>query len=90
MDVTFQTGFNIVVAILGFGLGVFMTRLFASLDALRAQDEKLTEEITKIKIALPTNYVTKPDMDAIAIVIFKKLDIITAKLDGKMDKVGAV
>ncbi len=85
--VEYQTLFNIVFGLLGIGLGMFMNRLFNSLDQLRKQDEKLTEEITKIKVTLPTAYVTKGQMDAIAVTLFQKLDYITEKLDSKADKI---
>jgi hypothetical protein len=86
MELTFQTLFNIALALISFGLGFIVNRLFQSLDALREQDNKLTAEITAIRIALPTNYVTKPDMEGFVNAIFKKLDIISNKLDGKVDK----
>jgi len=82
----YQTFFNVVIGLLGVGLGMFMNRLFASLDMLRAQDLKLTEEITKIKVSLPTSYVTKTDLDNMASILFKKLDSISSTLDGKADK----
>ncbi len=86
MEVNFQTLFNIALSLISFGLGFIVNRLFSSLDALREQDAKLTSEITAIKIALPTNYVTKPDMEGFVNAIFKKLDVISEKLDGKADK----
>ncbi len=86
MEVNFQTLFNIALALVSFGLGFIVNRLFQSLDALREQDNKLTAEITAIRIALPTNYVTKPDMEGFVNAIFKKLDVISEKLDGKADK----
>ena len=79
MELTFQTLFNGAIALISFGLGFIVNRLFSSLDALRDQDQKLTEQITAIKIALPTNYVTKPDMEGYVNAIFKKLDIMTNK-----------
>jgi hypothetical protein len=82
----YQTLFNLAFGILGIGLGMFMNRLFTSLDQLRLQDAKLTEEITKIKVSLPTSYVTKAQLDDVAMVLFKKLDHITDKLDEKADK----
>ncbi len=82
----YQILFNIVIGFLGVSLGMFMNRLFISLDMLRAQDAKLTEEITKIKVTLPTAYVTKADMDGMATTIFHKLDAISDKLDNKVDK----
>jgi hypothetical protein len=86
MDITFQTLFNGAIALISFGLGFIVNRLFSSLDALREQDAVLTKEITGIRIALPTNYVTKPDMEGFVNAIFKKLDVISNKLDKKVDK----
>jgi len=86
MELDFQTLFNAAIALISFGLGFIVNRLFQSLDALREQDNKLTAEITAIRIALPTNYVTKPDMEGFVNAIFKKLDVISNKLDKKVDK----
>lgn len=86
MELTFQTLFNVALSLISFGLGFIVNRLFQSLDALREQDNKLTAEITAIRIALPTNYVTKPDMEGFVNAIFKKLDVISGKLDNKVDK----
>ncbi len=86
MEIDFQILFNIALALISFGLGFIVNRLFGSLDALREQDAKLTAEIVAIKIALPTNYVTKPDMEGFVGAIFKKLDVISDKLDNKVDK----
>lgn len=86
MDVEFQTLFNISTAVIAFGLGFMVNRVFNKLDALTVQDALLTKEIFGIKIALPTNYVTKEQLDSMAGAIFKKLDVISDKLDMKMDK----
>ena len=86
MDITFQTLFNGAIALISFGLGFIVNRLFSSLDALREQDAVLTKEITGIRIALPTNYVTKEQLDTMAGALFKKLDVISDKLDLKADK----
>jgi len=87
METEFQTLFNIATTIIAFGLGYIVNRVFNKLDGLTAQDLLLTKEITAIRIALPTNYVTKEQLDNIANAIFKKLDSISNKLDSKADKV---
>jgi hypothetical protein len=74
MNIDFQILFNGAVGIIGMGVGFMLNRIFKGLDNLRTQDEELTDEINKIKIALPTNYVTKPDLDRIANTMFDKLD----------------
>ncbi|MHA1806195.1 MAG: hypothetical protein ACTSX2_01310 [Candidatus Thorarchaeota archaeon] len=86
MEAEFQTLFNIATTIIAFGLGFVVNRVFNKMDALTAQDALLTKEIYGIKIALPTNYVTKPQLDQMANAIFKKLDTISNKLDMKADK----
>ena len=91
-----QILFNVAMAALGFVLGYMVNRLFHKLDALTTQDAKLTQEINSVKISLPTNYVTKQDMehfkadmDTIARALFIKLDKISDKLNGKVDKADA-
>lgn len=86
MELDFQTLFNVALALISFGLGFMVNRVFNKLDALTVQDALLTKEIFGIKIALPTNYVTKEQLDSMAGAIFKKLDVISDKLDMKMDK----
>ncbi len=86
MELDFQTLFNVALSLISFGLGFIVNRLFGSLDALREQDAALTKEITAIRIALPTNYVTKEQLDVMGGALFKKLDAISNKLDRKVDK----
>ena len=90
MEHDFQTWFNIGTSVFGFGLGFMVNRVFNKLDNLTIQDAQLTKEIYGIKIALPTNYVTKPQLDQMASAIFKKLDSISNKLDSKADKVPGI
>ena len=87
-SVDWQFLFNIAVGLVGLLLGFLMNRIFMGLDSLKKQDEKLTDEINKIKIALPTNYATKDDLEHVAGAIFRRLDDINDKLfesnhDGK-------
>lgn len=78
--IDWQFLFNIAVGLVGILLGFLMNRIFLALDELREQDEKLTEEITQIKISLPTNYATKEDVETIGHAIFRRLDSIDQKL----------
>ena len=75
-----QTLFNIAISLMGFILGFMVNRLFNKLDALTEQDAKLTHEIANIKVQLPTDYVTKHDLERMSSAIFNKLDNINAKL----------
>jgi hypothetical protein len=88
--VEWQVYFNIAVSLIGFILGYMVNRLFGKLDALTLQDAKLTAEINAVKVSLPTNYVTKQDMEVfkrdmnrIASSMFKKLDDIATTVNRK-------
>lgn len=87
MSVDYQTLFNISITLLGFVLGLMVTRVFRKLDELTLQDKELTHEMIALKVALPTNYVTKEHLEGIALAVFSKLDHIVDKLDGKVDKI---
>ena len=84
--IDWQFLFNLAVGCVGILLGFLLNRIFKALDALKSQDEKLTNEINQIKIALPTNYATKEDLERIAGALFRRLDDIHDKLDDKADK----
>ena len=80
--------FNVAIGLVGILLGFLMNRIFIALDNLKSQDEKLTNEITEIKIALPTNYATKEDLEHIAGAIFRRLDDMNDKLFEQRDNHG--
>lgn len=84
--VTFQTIFNIGIALVSFVGGIALNRLFIKLDKLTDQDEQLSKNINDISIELPTKYVMKEDLQRLADALFAKLDKIDAKLDRKEDK----
>ena len=42
--------------------------------------------MASIEVLVAGHYVTRPDMDKLGDAIFKKLDRIEGKLDGKVDK----
>lgn len=86
MNIDYQILFNAAVGLIGLGAGFMLQRVFSALDRLRASDDELTDEINRIKIALPTNYVTKPDMEKIANTIFNKLDRLQADINKHYDR----
>ena len=63
-----------------------MRTMWASLNELRRADAKLTEKVQAIEVLVAGNYVTKSDLNTLTEALFKKLDRIESKVDGKMDK----
>lgn len=84
--ISFQTIFNIGIALFSFIGGVSVNRLFIKLDKLTDQDEKLAKHINEISVTLPTKYVMKEDLQRLSDALFAKLDRIEAKIDKKADK----
>ncbi len=77
MDI--QSLFNIVFGTLSAILGWFGREMWAAVQELKSDLAKLREEI-------PKEYVVKNDFHNFTEAIFKKLDRIEDKLDGKVDK----
>lgn len=86
MSDEFQVLFNIIVAIAGAFGGIILTLILSSLKELRKTDAELGKEVQALAVSLPSNYVAKPEMSSLADALFKKLDRIEDKLDGKVDK----
>lgn len=86
MEITFQDLFNIATMIIWVLAGFIVKRTFKTLDHLELQDEKLSEQITLIKVALPTNYATNGKLETGFARLHDKLDRLHAKLDLKQDK----
>ena len=84
--VTFQTLFNVAVAVIAFTGGFVVNRLFNQLDNLTKQDKILSKEINTLNVNLPTFYVMKEDLQRLSDALFLKLDSIESKLDKKQDK----
>ncbi len=81
-----QTVFNIAIAISGGLGGWWLKTMWNSLRDLQKADQKLAEKVAAIEILVAGQYVRKDDLDRLSDAIFKKLDKIEDKLDGKADK----
>lgn len=65
-----------------------MKVLHESVRDLQESDKKLAEKVSQIEILVAGNYVRRDDFDKSVEAIFRKLDRIEDKLDGKADKGG--
>ena len=63
-----------------------MNVMWQSLTDLQKADKLLADKVSSIEILVAGNYVKRDDFDKVADNIFRKLDRIEDKLDGKMDK----
>jgi len=63
-----------------------MKTMWESLNELRAADSTLADKVQRVEVLVAGNYVTKSDMNILTDALFKKLDRIESKVDGKADK----
>ena len=84
----YQTLFNIAGGIAGFLGGWWMKVLHDSVRDLQDADKRLVDKVSSIEVLVAGNYVKRDDFDKSVEAIFRKLDRIEDKLDGKADKGG--
>ncbi len=63
-----------------------MKVLHESVRDLQTADKRLAEKVASIEVLVAGNYVKRDDFDKSMDAIFRKLDRIEDKLDGKADK----
>ena len=84
----YQTLFNIAGGLAGFLGGWWMKVLHDSVRDLQDADKRLVDKVSSIEVLVAGNYVKRDDFDKSVEAIFRKLDRIEDKLDGKADKGG--
>ncbi len=72
----------------GFGglIGFLLNVVWQAVKDLQKADKMLAERIGEIEILVAGSYITKTDFTQVTDAIFRKLDRIEDKLDGKADK----
>lgn len=85
----YQALFNAAFAVLLMVAGWVMKGVFDALRELRVKDDAIAHEVHSLAVAMPINYVHKNDFKELTEAMFRKLDRIEDKLDGKADKGGA-
>ena len=65
-----------------------MKVLHDSVRDLQDADKRLADKVSSIEVLVAGNYVKRDDLDKSVEAIFRKLDRIEDKLDGKADKGG--
>ena len=72
----------------GFGglIGFLLNVVWQSVKDLQKADKVLAERVGEIEVLVAGSYITKTDFTQVTDAIFRKLDRIEDKLDGKADK----
>jgi len=72
----------------GFGglIGFLLNVVWQAVKDLQKADKVLAERVGEIEVLVAGSYITKTDFTKITDAIFRKLDRIEDKLDGKADK----
>ena len=86
MSPEIQLGFNILITLVAFLGGWVLNSLKSSIEGLQKADSELTTKVQGIEVLVAGHYVRRDDFDKISAEMFRKLDKIYDKLDGKADK----
>lgn len=81
-----QTIINTLLGLTAFFGGVWVRGLSDSLKELKVADVLLADKVQGIEVLVAGQYVKREDFKELSEAIFKKLDRIETKLDGKQDK----
>ncbi|WP_316655427.1 hypothetical protein [Ralstonia condita] len=71
-----------IIALLGF----LLSRTYGRIDSAHTELGDVRKEMTDLALQLAKDYIRRDDFQAVTDAIFKKLDRIEDKLDGKADK----
>lgn len=77
---------NWLLGIFGALIGFLMNAIWQAVKDLQKADKELTEKVGTIEVLVAGEYVKKDQFEKYADAVFKKLDRIEEKLDGKADK----
>ena len=81
-----QELFNIAVGVSGALFGWWLKVMWESIKDLTAQDNILTDKVSKIEILVAGTYVKRDEFERVMNRLFTKLDHIEGKMDAKADK----
>jgi hypothetical protein len=81
-----QDAFNGIAGFLIVIFGWMLRNITDSVKGLREKDDHLNDKINDHEVKVAAQYVHKDDMGSLRDAIFKKLDRIEDKLDGKADR----
>ena len=81
-----QTILNWTFGICGLLVGWVLNNLRDALRDLQTADSSLTDKVQAIEVLVAGEYVKRSELQTLSEALFKKLDRIEIKIDGKMDR----
>jgi len=81
-----QTIINTLTGLVAFLGGVWVKGISDSMKEMKATDAVLAEKVQNIEVLVAGEYVKREELEKLGDALFKKLDRIEGKLDGKADK----
>ena len=81
-----QTIVNWLLAGFGGLIGFLLNVVWQAVKDLQKADKVLADRVGEIEVLVAGSYITKTDFTQVTDAIFRKLDRIEDKLDGKADK----
>lgn len=81
-----QTLVNWLLAGFGGLIGFLLNVVWQAVKDLQKADKVLADRVGEIEVLVAGSYITKTDFTSVTDAIFRKLDRIEDKLDGKADK----
>lgn len=85
-----QTLINVLIGLVGGMGGWILNNLSKTVDDLQKQDMELADKVQRIELLVAGTYVKRDELDKqiehLSREIFKRLDRIETKIDGKADK----
>ncbi len=81
-----QTIINWLLGLFGMVIGILMRSLWQAVRDLQTADNSLAEKVSAVEVLVAGQYVKRDDFNRFSEAMFRKLDRIEDKLDGKMDK----
>ena len=81
-----QSMINAGLALVSTLIGIILKAVWDAVKDLQSADTRLTERVGGVEVMVAGAYVTRDELRDVTAAIFKKLDRIELKLDGKVDK----
>jgi hypothetical protein len=82
-----QVAFNVTFGVLSGLAGFVLNALWTSVKDLQNSDRALIDRMSQLDVLVAGNYVRRDELDRVAAEMFRKLDNIANRLDGKVDRV---
>ncbi|MDZ7918525.1 hypothetical protein [Rhodoferax sp.] len=78
--------FKLALALLNLAGGWFLKVLWSSFRELQIADKELADKVQKIEVLVAGQYVQRDEFRELSAALFRKLDLISEKIDKKQDK----